>query len=64
MLDLTVWDIYPQDTLVVRPLIQQASLNRAGVAPFQEDYCVVHPHEPWEAKGLYRRGSVRDVHEA
>ena len=63
MLDLLVWDIFPCDPLVVCPLIQRDTLNSAGVAPFQEDYRVVHPHEPREAKRLYRRSSVRDVHE-
>ena len=34
MLDFLVRDIYPQDTLVVRPLTHKDSLNRARVAPF------------------------------
>ena len=46
MLDLAVRDIHPQDTPVVYPLIQQDPLYRVGIAPFQEDDRVVHPHEP------------------
>ena len=38
--------------------------DQAHVAPFQEDYRVVHPHEPQEAKRLYRKSSVCYVHEA
>ena len=59
-----VWDIQPQDSLVVCLLVQQDPLYRAGVASFQDDNCVVHPHEPREAKRLYRRGPVRDIPEA
>ena len=64
MLDYAVRDIYPLDTLVVRPLIQQDPMYGAGVAPFQEDYRVVHPHEPRETERLHRKSAVRDVHEA
>ena len=32
MLDLAVRDIHPEDTLVVRPLFQQDTLDRAGFA--------------------------------
>ena len=64
MLDFTVKDIYPQDPLVLRPRIQRETLNRACVTPFQEDYRVVHPHEPREAKRMYLRSSVCGIHEA
>ena len=64
MLVLAVRDIYLQDPLVVGPLMQQDPLYGAGVAPFQEDDRVVHPHEPREAEGLHRKSPVRDVHEA
>ena len=40
------------------------TLDRAGVVPLQDDYCVVHAHEPSKAKGLYRGSAVCDVHEA
>ena len=49
MLDHAVRDIYPQDTLVLRPRMDQNTLERASFAPFQEDYGVVHPHKQWEA---------------
>ena len=64
MPDFAVRDIHPQHTMVVCPLIEQDPLDRACVTPFHEDDPAVHPHEPWEAKRLYRTGPVRDVHEA
>ena len=46
MLDLAVRDIHLQDTLVLCPLVQQDTLDGAGITTFQADYRVVRPHEP------------------
>ena len=60
MLDLAVRDIHPHDTLVVHLLVQHDTLVGAGIATFQEDYRVVYPYEPREAKGLHRVRAVCD----
>ena len=51
---------YPGST----PMVQQDALDGAGIAGFKEDSCVIHPHEPHEAKRQYRECIVCDIHES